>query len=239
MFRFNKKLKSTALPVNQISWLNEARGLGLNRLKCGLFTIINLMINIEKKKMVYAYRLALTVLNAFFLFGGNIYANNVKELRLHDKITEIQSLCDEIVERKEQAIGLREKLEIRMAELEMEIKNEQKSVGKNSYHHSIRNPRIANDIKLIQKISAYITRINEKIEYLEIGIDELRFLYHHAADNLKVFETLNDIYIEELMGQIDKISKTYEAEANNLLIKMDDIVLIQPERIWNKALRKK
>ena len=193
------------------------------------------MVNIEKKKILHTCRLILAALSVLLLFVDNIYANNVKALKLRAKIAEIQSLCGKIVESKEQTIGLREKLEIRMAELEMEIKDEQKSVGKSLYHHSIRNPRIVNDIKLIQQILAYITKINEKIEYLEIGIDELKFLYHHAADDLKVFKTLNDIYIETLMDQIGKISRKYEPEANNLLIKMDDIVLIQPESIWDKA----
>ena len=103
----------------------------------------------------------------------------------------------------------------------------------NSYQAASRSPRIDFNLKLIQKILGYISGLDKKIEYLNIGSEELRFLYRQADDDLKIIETVHDIEIDNLVDQINQISKKYQGQDEKLLIDSGDFDLIPPERIWN------
>ncbi len=170
------------------------------------------------------------------LLPGNILANNFKLSDLTNKMAEISSLRDKIIQRQAQASKLIKQLSQTMVELKEEIKGEKRKLRITSCQEAIRNPRIDYNIKLIQKILVYISRLNEKIQYLDIASQELAFLYQQAEDDLKILETLSDMKIEKLMGQIDQIFGKYQSEANRLVIDSDGIVLSPPEEIWESIM---
>ena len=170
------------------------------------------------------------------LLPGNILANNFKLSDLTNKMAEISSLRDKVIQRQAQASKLIKQLSQTMVDLKEEIKGEKRKLRITSCQEAIRNPRVDYNIKLIQKILVYISRLNEKIQYLDIASEELAFLYQQAEDDLKILETLSDMKIEKLMGQINQTTHKYQSEANRLVIDSDGIVLSPPEEIWGSIM---
>ena len=170
------------------------------------------------------------------LLPGNTLANNFKLSDLTNKMAEISSLRDKVIQRQAQASKLIKQLSQTMVELKEEIKGEKRKLRITSCQEAIRNPRIDYNIKLIQRILVYTSSLNEKVQYLDIASQELAFLYQQAEDDLKILETLSDMEIEKLMGQINQIFGKYQSEANRLVIDSDGIVLTPPEEIWESIM---
>jgi hypothetical protein len=170
------------------------------------------------------------------LLPGNILADNFKLSDLTHKMAEVSSLRHKVIQRQAQASKLIKQLSQTMVELKEEIKEEKRRLRITSCQEAIRNPRVDYNIKLIQKILVYISRLHEKVQYLDIASEELAFLYQQAEDDLKILETLNDMKIEKLMGQINQTIHKYQSEANGLSIDVNGIALSQPEEIWNSII---
>ncbi len=170
------------------------------------------------------------------LFPGNVLADNFKLSDLTNKMVEISSLRDKVIQRQAQASKLIKQLSQTMVELKEEIKGEKRKMTITSCQEAIRNPRVDYNIKLIQKILVYISRLNEKVQYLDIASQELAFLYQQAEDDLKILETLSDIKIEKLMGHINQATHKYQSEAKGLSIDVNGIALSPPEEIWNSII---
>ena len=180
-----------------------------------------------------------TVFMMLIWYPANILANDIKLSELRSKMAGILSLRETLIERQAQAFKLRSQLKEIMMELEEEIGTEKNRLRINSYQAASRSPRIDFNLKLIQKILGYISGLDKKIEYLNIGSEELRFLYQQADDDLKILETVHDIEIDNLVDQINQISKKYQGQDEKLLIDSGDFDLIPPERIWNDMKKAK
>ena len=170
------------------------------------------------------------------LLPGNILADNFKLSDLTNKMAEISSLRDKIIQRQAQASKLIKQLSQTMVELKEEIKGEKRKFRITSCQEAIHNPRIDYNIKLIQKILVYISRLNDKVQYLDIAREELVFFYQQAEDDLKILETLSDMKIEKLMDQINQTTHKYQSEAKGLSIDVNGIDLSPPEEIWNNTI---
>ena len=170
------------------------------------------------------------------LLPGNILADNFKLSDLTNKMAEISSLRDKVIQQQAQASKLIKQLSQTMVELKEEIKGEKRKLRITSCQEAIRNPRIDYNIKLIQKILVYISRLNDKVQYLDIAREELVFFYQQAEDDLKILETLSDMKIEKLMGQINQTTHKYQSEAKGLSIDVNGIDLSPPEEIWNNTI---
>lgn len=175
-------------------------------------------------------------LTILLLLPGNILANNFKLSDLTNKMTEISSLRDKIIHRQAQASRLIKQLSLTMVELKEEIKREERKLTTTTCQEAIRNPRVGYNIKLIQQILVYTSRLSGKVQYLDIASEELAFLYQQAEDDLKILETLSDMKIEKLMGQINQTIHKYQSEANGLSIDVNGIALSPPEEIWNSII---
>jgi len=170
------------------------------------------------------------------LLPGNILADNFKLSDLTNKMVEISSLRDKVIQRQAQASKLIKQLSQTMVELKEEIKGDKRKLRTNSCQEAIRNPRVDYNIKLIQKILVYISRLHEKVQYLDIAREELAFLYQQAEDDLKILETLSDMKMEKLMDQINQTTHKYQSEAKGLSIDVNGIILPPPEEIWNSII---
>jgi hypothetical protein len=170
------------------------------------------------------------------LLPGSIFANSFKVSDLTDKMAEISSQRDKVIQRKAQASKLIKQLRQTMIDLKAEIKGEKRKLRTASYQEAIRNPRVSYNIKLIQTILIYTTKLNEKIQYLDIASEEFAFLYQQADDDLKILETLSDMKIEKLMGQINQTTHKYQSDAKGLSIDTNGIVLTPPEEIWDNII---
>jgi hypothetical protein len=97
------------------------------------------------------------------LLPGNILANDFKLSDLTNKMAEISSLRDKVIQRQAQASKLIKQLSQTMVDLKEEIKGEKRKLRITSCQEAIRNPRVDYNIKLIQKILVYISGLNEKV----------------------------------------------------------------------------
>jgi hypothetical protein len=198
-------------------------------------------VSIMKKRIKLRFRIdvCLYAFMIFLLLPANVPASTPKTIELRNKMSEILSLREKLTAKQAQAFQLCEKLKGTMRTLEEEIKAEKRSLKIESYHEAIRSPRIHSNIKLIQKLLAYISALDGKIQYLRIGTEELKFLYRQAEDDLRILETLNDMEIQKLMDQITQISEKYHSEVNKLLIDGNGIVLTPSEVIWRNISNKR
>lgn len=189
--------------------------------------------NIKLKQQI---RILVLFVMFLFLLKGNILASNSKSYDLRTKMDGISLLREKVMERQSQASKLCEQLKERVIELKKEIKGERRRLKITSFQDAMRSPRIGYNIKLIRKILAYISRLNDKIQYLNIANEELMFVCQQADDDLKILYTLNDMKIEELLGQMNQISHKYQSEANKLMIDSDNFALPPSEEIWNSIM---
>ena len=148
------------------------------------------------------------------------FADMAKELR--QKMTEIILLCEKININKSQAIEICSKLEEQDNELTQEINVERKRLRLVSYQEAMSSPRIVYNLKLIQKIKLYISKLKAKILDYQTGDDELKYLYQHLYDDLRIIESLNNIRVGKLMCQAGRLIDKYREEAEKLSIEIDD-----------------
>ncbi len=194
-----------------------------------------------KKDVKHKYRACFRVLCFAipFALAGNVLAGNSKSLGLRNKLRHIQYLREGLSNRHREASELTENLKARMAKFKSEIGSERKRSGVKTFEAALRNPRIDYNIKLIQQILAYISRLDDKISYLKTGKDELEFLSAQADDSLRIFGTLNDMEIDELLDQLNQTSRKYQPEAKKLIIIMENCTRIPAENIWNGFVKGK
>lgn len=191
--------------------------------------------NIRKRERNLVFVLCFMVL---FLLAGEALAGSQKADVIQQKLTEALSLRRTIIDNKEQAIILCEQLKSQMKELKEEIKSEQNRSGIKLYSKAIGCPRIKYDLKLIQQILGYISRLNESMSYFQICIDRLEFLCQQADDDLRIVETLNEMKVDALIEQIDKALNEYIPKAGKLMIDVDDMVLRDSKEIWNEIINR-
>jgi len=134
---------------------------------------------------------------------------------------------------------MRCQLEARVREYENEIQTKQRYSRILSYQDAIRYPRIVNNLKLLQELNAYISRFDEKIAYFQLTTENLEFLFQEADDNLRIVETLNDLQIRQLMDRLHEAIAKYSPDAKRPLINLNDMVMTDPETIWNRITKEK
>ena len=173
------------------------------------------------------------------VLAGNVFAGNSKSLELRNKLRHIQYLREGLSNRHREASELTENLKARMEKFRSEIRTERKRSGIKTFEEALRNPRVDYNIKLIQQILAYNSKLDEKIRYLKMGNDELEFLVAQADDTLRIFGTLNDMEIDELLDQLNQTSQKYQPEAKKLIIIMENCTRIPAENIWNGIVKGK
>jgi len=187
----------------------------------------------KKRKLIH-----ICVLSFLFILVLTCEAlsNNTKADMIRQKTKKILSLRTTITKYKEQSIILCGQLNEQIRELKKEIKSEQSRLKINSYSRAITCPRIHNNLKLIQQLISYVSKLNEKTAYFQTGTDKLEFLYQQADDALRIIETLKDMKVDKLVDQIDQALREYLPETGKFLINVDNIPLRDPKNIWNNIM---
>lgn len=186
-----------------------------------------------KKNVFYSCVIAAMII---LLVSGSIYGSSLKTSELNRKIAEISSLQHSISSKISQAKDMREQLKQQTEELTEEIKEEKERIQIASFQKAIQNPRINNDLKLIQKLLGYITRLNEKISYFMIGNETLNFYFQQVQDDLLMIKTLNDLEVDKLIAQINSVLDEYVLETNKPMFDVNDAPLHDTEKIWNEII---
>jgi len=177
------------------------------------------------------------VMIIFFFGFGSAHATVNKSSELKLKMTEISTLQQNLTGKIAQAVEKKDQLEQKSHELEKEVRDQKAQYKIETYQNAILNPRIDYNLKLIQLLLGYITRLNDKIVYFKNGHDMLNFFFQQAQDDLLMIKTLNDLEIDKLIAQINEVLDEYIPETGKPMFDVNDVPLKDTEQIWNEIIK--
>jgi len=161
-------------------------------------------------------------------------ANGFKTTELNRKMSEISSLQQVLAARITLAAEKRDHMEQEIMALADEIKSRSRQFNNPSYPEVIQNPRIDYNLQLMQLLSGYIFRLNERIRYFENGQETLAFFFQQVEDDLMMLKTLNDLETDKLISRINAILDEYILESNKPMFDVNDVPLKDTEKIWHE-----
>ena len=165
------------------------------------------------------------------------YASGLKTTELNLKLTEISSLQQNLSGKIALAMEKKDQLAQKTLELKKEVKDQQAQLKVKSYQKAVLNPRIDYNLKLIQLLLGYVTRLDEKIAYFQTGHDILSFYFQQAQDDLLMIKTLNDLEIDKLIAQINAVLDEYTPETSKPIFDVNDVPLKSTEKIWQEIIQ--
>ena len=163
---------------------------------------------------------------------GSISAGSLKTRSLDQKLYEISALRAKMMDKIDQAIQMRTRLEQRFAELRDEIRTEQTRFVIHSSQQALENLRIRNNLSLIRVILAYTNCLNQRIDYFQTGNERLRFMADQINDDIAIINTLKDMEIENLISCINRLLDEFTLETTKKLFEAADIQLEPIDHIW-------
>lgn len=166
-------------------------------------------------------------------------AKAIKTTELNQKMSEISALQHKLTGKIALAAEKRNYMEQKVIELQNEIKSRAGQFKNQSYQMAIQNPRIEYNLKLIQLVLGYISRLNERIDYFQNGQETLTFFFQEAEDDLMMIKTLNDLETDKLISQINEILDEYIPESDKPMFDVNDVPLGNTEKIWNEIINTK
>ena len=161
-------------------------------------------------------------------------ATGLKTTELNRKMTEISSLQRVLAGKIALAAEKRDIMQQKAMELKEEIKSRSRQLKNPSFQMAIQNPRIDYNLQLMQQLLGYISRLNERIRYFEIGQETLDFFFQQAEDDLMMIKTLNDLETDKLISRINEILDEYIPESNKSMFDVNDVPLKDTEKIWHE-----
>ena len=161
-----------------------------------------------------------------------VSASGLKTESLEQKIYEISSLRAKIIDKIDQAVEMRTRLEHELAGLQSEIRSEQIRSGIFSQPEALQNLRIRYNLNLIRVLQAYVKRLNERIAYFQKGNEHLRFLVDQIKDDIALINTLEDMEIDNLNGSINRVLDELIPETEKQIFNVTGIRMLPIERVW-------
>ncbi len=155
------------------------------------------------------------------------------------KMQQILAVRDKLSGKRALAASIREKLNEQILALKLEILAKQRAMGIASYEEAVNAPRIYYNIKLIQLLKAYTSKLAERIRYYEDGYDKMYFRYQETDDSFKIIELWGDTKTKRLMTKIDKAINEYQAENKPHMFTNKQIVMDKPLKIWTETTQSK
>lgn len=153
---------------------------------------------------------------------------------LRRTMADVSLLKSQMVQRRVDAVGIREALMDQLKTIRSEAGWEAQERGIKTLAEAKAHPRLYYDLILMAEIQAYIDRYTQKIAYYRVACDRLNYLYQQADDDLKMVGTLSGLKIDTLAAQAEKIRDAYHSEAQTLVIPIDAGFVIEPtEAVWD------
>jgi len=165
-------------------------------------------------------------------------ASSLKTAALEQKVIEIAALRVKIIDKIDQGIEMRIFLQKRLNELRDEINEEQNFFGINAHEAPLENLRINYNLNLIRHLRAYIDQLDERIAYFQSGNERLKFYLRQIKDDMAIINTLKDLEIENLIGQIDTVLDEFIPETKKKIFDASDIRLMPTEQAWSEIITK-
>ena len=161
-------------------------------------------------------------------------AGGPKTDALEQKIYEISSLRVKIIDKIDQSVEMRTRLEHHLAELRDEIRSEQIRTAIYSHQEAMQNLRIRYNLSLIQVLQAYLRRLDERIAYFQTGNERLKFLVYQIKDDIAIINTLKDMEIDNLIDRINRVLDEFIPETKKQIFNVADIRILPIERVWDQ-----
>jgi hypothetical protein len=179
--------------------------------------------------------LALLVLS---ILNSPTAASSSKTAALEQKVIEISAARVKIIDKIDQGVEMRIFLQNRLNELRDEIKVEQNRFGINGHEAPLENLRINYNLNLVRHLRAYIDQLDERIAYFQSGNERLKFYLRQIKDDIAIINTLKDLEIENLIGQIDTVLDEFIPETKKKIFDALDIRLMPTEQVWSEIITK-
>jgi hypothetical protein len=157
-----------------------------------------------------------------------------KGQQLRQTMADIALLNSQLVQRKAEAVEIREALKARLETIRAEVVNRAREGAIKSEKAALKRPRLRYNLMLIAEIEAYIDRYTRKIAYFRVACDRISYLYQQADDDLKIVTTLSGLKVDALIAQAEKTINEYLADSQALVIMADTIAIAPPERVWQR-----
>ena len=180
----------------------------------------------------------LSVLCVLFLAETGL-CGNPKIGLLEQKKNDISALLETLNQKRMLAEGIRTQLRSHIEELTNEIASEQERRSIKTYKQASEHPRIEFDLKLLQRLFLYTDSLDAKIAYLKIAENELAYWRMLADDDLKIFRTMSDMDIVNLLAGVGGVLKTHRSKSGEKLIDLHDTKVRTPEEIWDTVTKSK
>lgn len=171
---------------------------------------------------------------ALLISFNSLSAEGPKMKALEKKIYEISSLRAKIVDKIDQAVEMRIRLERHMTELRDEIRSEQNRYGIYSHPEALQNLRIRYNLNLIKVLQAYELQLSERIVYFQNGNEHLKFFAQQIKDDIAIISTLKDMEIDNLIDRINRVLDDLIPETKKPVFNFSDIRMLPTEYLWDE-----
>ena len=166
--------------------------------------------------------------------GASFGSHKADDLRR--KMSEISDMQEMMASKIEQAVALRADLIAKKRQLVDEIRDEHERQSIKDYNAAVENPRVRFNLKLVQRSSIYISKLTDRIAFFKSGTAKLGYVYRQAEDDLKMIQTLDDMMVDELMSQINRLLTEFRLEIEKKLISVRQMTPESDIRIYNEIL---
>lgn len=159
-----------------------------------------------------------------------------------DKSTELGRAAEEIkaarlanAGRIETAAAKRDELRRQVLLLKEEIAQERRNSGVGSFRGAPPAGRIANNLRLIQQLCAYIDQLELRAARLQEANLRLDFLLRQAQDDLLLLKALNDAGTAGLAARIRGALEENALQGEKPLVVVSELRFRDLEAIWNET----
>jgi hypothetical protein len=175
-------------------------------------------------------------LAAVILIGGlPASAPSAKSSELNRAVAEIKSARQVNSDRLETAVAKRDELRRQIQLFKEEIAQERRSTGIGSFQSALQAHRIANNLKLIQRIAAYVEQLDRRTAGFEAANLRLEFYLRQAEDELLMLKALNDADSARLAARIWDVLEENALQAAKPLVVVSELRFRNLEAIWNEV----
>ena len=154
------------------------------------------------------------------------------------KLREAAQLRESILIKRQEIQRLKIEYAEGIEKLENDILVEIIDYNLSNYTQALENKRVELGLQSIQRRQAYIQKLDEPMEWLERGGEELLYLKRRAAFDLQLTEIAGNIDMNQHMRHINAAIQKYRLTADNLAIDPKTVEMESARKIWQRLYLK-
>ena len=158
--------------------------------------------------------------------------------KYRSKLREAALLRESILIKQQEIQRLKLEYAEGIEKLENDILVEIFDYNLNKYGQALENKRVELGLQTIQRRQAYIQKLNDPMEWLEQGSEELLYLKRRAAFDLQLIEVAGNIDMNKHMRHINAAIQKYRLTADNLAIDPNTVEMESTRKIWQRLYLK-